>query len=192
LCGRLLRLGGLFGGGLGLLGSLLLNGCGCLFSCGLFNLLGYLLSGSCGSNLLDSWLLLDSLLQLVVNLVQVLLAGRDLVALVELSVVGGGGGRGWLGDTVGRRRLLLLVLILLGLLGKVAEDVVEDEIAVGLLGKDKGLDEALVGLALVGDFANDLDDDIGIGALRVDVGDTDLGVLEVELLDALIDGLYLH
>jgi len=46
-----------------------------------------------------------------------------------------------------------------------------------------------VGLALVGDLTDDLDDDVGIGALRVDVGDADLGVLELELLDALVDGL---
>ncbi len=83
----------------------------------------------------------------------------------------------------------MLVLILLRLVGKVTEDVVEDEVAVGLLGEDEGLDEALVGLALVGDLTNDLDDDVGIGALRIDVGDADLGVLELELLDALVDGL---
>lgn len=29
-----------------------------------------------------------------------------------------------------------------------------------------------------------------VGSLRVDVGNTDLAVLEIELLDAVIDGLY--
>jgi hypothetical protein len=48
-----------------------------------------------------------------------------------------------------------------------------------------------VGLTLVGDLANDLDDNVGVGALGVDVGDADLGVLEVEALDALVDGLRL-
>ena len=84
---------------------------------------------------------------------------------------------------------LVDLLLLLRLLSKVAEDVIEDEVAVGLLGEDEGLDEALVRLALVGNLTNDLDDDVGIGALGVDVGDADLGVLEVELLDALVDGL---
>ena len=46
-----------------------------------------------------------------------------------------------------------------------------------------------MGLALVGDLADDLDDDVGIGALGVDVGDADLGVLELEMLDALVDSL---
>ena len=46
-----------------------------------------------------------------------------------------------------------------------------------------------MGLALVGDLADDLDDDVGVGALGVYVGDADLGVLEVEALDALVDGL---
>lgn len=81
------------------------------------------------------------------------------------------------------------LLLLLGLLGKVAEDVVENEVSVGLLGENEGLNEALVRLTLVGDLTNDLDDDVGVGALGVDVGDADFGVLELELLDALVDGL---
>jgi hypothetical protein len=78
---------------------------------------------------------------------------------------------------IGRRaRLVLELLVFLGLFGQVAEDVIKDEVAVGLLSKDKGLGESLMGLALVGNLANDLDDDVGIGALRVDVGDANLGV----------------
>jgi hypothetical protein len=46
-------------------------------------------------------------------------------------------------------------------------------------------------MTLVGDFADDLDNDVGLGALGVDVGDADFGVLEVEELDALVDGLLL-
>jgi hypothetical protein len=156
----------------------------------LLNLLWNLLGRSGGRNLLYRRLLLRGLVQLVVNLVQILLAGRDLVALVQVGVLWDGSSRSWLSDTIGGCGLLLLVLILLhGFVGKVAEDVVEDEVAVGLLGENKSLNEALVGLALVGDLTNDLDDDVGIGALGVDVGDADLGVLEVELLDALVDGL---
>jgi hypothetical protein len=86
---------------------------------------------------------------------------------------------------------LLIVILLHRLVSKVTEDIIKDKVAVGLLGEDEGLDEALVGLALVGDFTNDLDDDVGVGALGVDVGDADLCVLEVELLDALVDGLYM-
>lgn len=85
--------------------------------------------------------------------------------------------------------LLLCLLVLLRLLGKETENVVEYEVAVGLLGEDEGLDEALVGLALVGNFANDLNNDVGIRALGVDIGDADFGVLVLQLLDALIDGL---
>lgn len=44
-------------------------------------------------------------------------------------------------------------------------------------------------LALVGNLANDLDNDVRLGALGIDVGNADLGVLEVETLDALVDGL---
>ena len=85
---------------------------------------------------------------------------------------------------------LVDLLLLLRLLSKVAEDVIEDEVAVGLLGKDKGLDKALVRLALVGDFTNYLDHDVGIGALRIDVGNANLGVLEIQLLDTFVDCLY--
>jgi hypothetical protein len=85
----------------------------------------------------------------------------------------------------------LELLILLGLLGEVAEDVVQHKVTVGLLCQDEGLRETLVGLTLVGDLANDLDDNVGVGALGVDVGYADLGVLEVEALDALVDGLRL-
>jgi hypothetical protein len=100
-----------------------------------------------------------------------------------------GGGRRRLLHAVGGRNVVLGLLVLLGILSKEAEDVIEDEVAIGLLGEDEGLRKASVRQALVGDFANDLDDDIGVGALRVDVGDADFGVLEVQLLDAILDGL---
>jgi hypothetical protein len=46
-----------------------------------------------------------------------------------------------------------------------------------------------VGLALVGDLADDLDSNVGVGGLRVDVCDADLGIMEVEVFDAVIDRL---
>jgi hypothetical protein len=46
-----------------------------------------------------------------------------------------------------------------------------------------------VRLALVGDLTDHLDDDVGVRALGVDVGDADFGVLELELLDSVVDGL---
>jgi hypothetical protein len=100
-----------------------------------------------------------------------------------------GGGSRLLGAIDGCSRVVLDLLVLLRLLGEVAEDVVEHKVAVGLLGEDEGLGETLVRLALVGDLADDLDDNVGVGALGVDVGDADLGVFELVLLDALVDGL---
>jgi len=44
-------------------------------------------------------------------------------------------------------------------------------------------------LALVGDLANDLDDNVGVRTLGVYVCDTDLSVMEVKLLDSIIDSL---
>ena len=181
--GRLLGLLDLSGDldrGLGLLGGFGSRG-GRLDSLGGLLNLGGLLSWRIGDSLCGRFLLCD-LLELVVDLGQVLIAARELGRLL----LGSGGSGGRLLDAIGSG---LELLLLLGLLGQVAEDVVEDKVSVGLLGKDKGLDEALVGLAVVGDFSNDLDDNVRIGALRVDVGDADLGVLEVEVLDALVYGL---
>jgi hypothetical protein len=44
-------------------------------------------------------------------------------------------------------------------------------------------------LAAVRNLANDLDDDVRIGALGIDIGNANLGVVEVEFLDAVIDSL---
>jgi hypothetical protein len=46
-----------------------------------------------------------------------------------------------------------------------------------------------MGLSSVRDLADDLDDNVCVGALGIDVGDADLGLVEVELLDAVVDGL---
>jgi hypothetical protein len=58
-----------------------------------------------------------------------------------------------------------------------------------LRGENESLSELPVGLRLVGDFADDLDDDVDVGGLGVDVGDADLAVLELELLYPVVDGL---
>lgn len=171
-----------------LFGDRSLSGLGSLLTdCGrrLFGLRGLDLLGS---NWLSSWLFLCCL-KLLINLGQVLLTVCNLAAVVERCILRDSRGRGRLLYAV--CGLLLKVLLLLWLLSKVAEDIIENEVAVGLLGEDEGLGETPVGLALVGDLTNDLDDDVRLGALSVNVGDANLGVLEVEKLDALTDGLLL-
>ena len=83
-----------------------------------------------------------------------------------------------------RNWLLLLVFI-----ENVAEDVVEDEVAGLLRGEDEGLGELAVRGGLVRNLAKDLKQDVVAGVLSVDVGDANLGVLVLELLDAFTDGL---
>jgi hypothetical protein len=163
---------------------LFVDGCGDLFCSGRFDLLRNLLNWGRGCDSLDCGLCICRLVRRVVALRLGLLAGR---ALAGLGLFGGRRRR--LLHAVGGRNVVLGLLVLLGILSKEAEDVIEDEVAIGLLGEDEGLRKASVRQALVGDFANDLDDDIGVGALRVDVGDADFGVLEVQLLDAILDGL---
>jgi len=58
-----------------------------------------------------------------------------------------------------------------------------------LRGENEGLCELSVRLGLVGDLANDLDDDVDVGRLGVDIGDADLAVLELELLYPVVDCL---
>jgi hypothetical protein len=169
-----------------LLWRLLTDSCGNLLSLRGLNLLGYLFGWGSRGSFLNSRLLLRNLLELLIHLVQVLLAG-GLGALVDGGGFGDSGSVRRLMDAVGR--LVLDVLLLFGLVCKIAEDIVQDEVAIGLLGENEGLRETLVGLALVGDFADDLDNDVRVGALGIDVGDADFGVLVVEILDALVDGL---
>jgi hypothetical protein len=148
------------------------------------------LGGGFSFRCLRRGLLLDGLLELLVDLDEVLLAlGYLLLALLLCLSRRISGGRSGLDHAAGDLSLLLRSLLILGLVGEIAEDVVQNKVTVGLLGKNKGLHEPLVRLALVGDLTDDLDDDVGVGALRVDVGNADLGVVEVEVLDALINGL---
>ena len=82
-----------------------------------------------------------------------------------------------------------LDLLLLTFLVDVSEDVIKDKVSGWLLSENEGLDELLELGRLVGGLTNDLDDNVVEGSLRVNVGDTDFAVLEVQLLDALLDGL---
>lgn len=153
--------------------------------------LSRLLSSGCtvggGSGGLLSRLVLGGL-QLLVDLVQILLGFGSLVSLLGCR----GSGSRLLDIGSGSRSIVLGLLLILRLLSEVAEDVVEDEVAVGLLGEDESLREALVRLALVRDLTDDLDDDVGVGTLRIDVRNADLGVMEVEILDAVVDSLSTH
>jgi hypothetical protein len=133
-----------------------------LFGLRCLNLLWNLVNGSSGSNSLVGGSGLRRL-KLLIDLVKILLAACNVVVLVKGCGLGGSGGRGRLLDAIGGRRGLVLELfLLLGLLSEVAEDVVQYEVAVGLLCEDECLGETLVGLALVGNLANDLDDDVGV------------------------------
>lgn len=76
---------------------------------------------------------------------------------------------------------LLLALV------DVPHDVVEEEVASGLLRENKGLNELLGLTTFIGDLTNDLDDDVGVRCLGVNVGNANLAILEVEPLDGLLD-----
>ena len=141
------------------------------------------------------WLWVDDLLlQLLIYLLGRLLDSRRVLRAAEgLGYRLICGGWRWLLEaTCGRSALCLLVIVLCGILflfNDVAEDVVKNKVTVGLTGEDEGLGEFLVGLGLVRDLTDDLDDDVGVGGLRVDIGDANLAISEVEVLDVLIDSL---
>jgi hypothetical protein len=104
---------------------------------------------------------LSCLFELVVDLYQILFALSDFLTLIESCVFGHCSGRGWLLDTSSWSSWFVLKLLLLfGLLGEVAEDVVQDKVAIGLSGQNEGLTKPLVGKTLVGDLTNDLDNDV--------------------------------
>ncbi|TDZ18404.1 hypothetical protein Cob_v008630 [Colletotrichum orbiculare MAFF 240422] len=183
---------------------------------GLLNvLLGNLLGGSLGvggDRLLDLGLGLDGLgggsLRIAVGGSD-LLGGGDLFQL--LLDDGGVDGRGGsllggllnlslLGDGLGSVNSILVRGLLLGLslgfnnsflliIADVSQDIVHHEVAGGLRSKDEGLNELLGLSRLDGALADDLNDDVVEGGLRVDVCDADLAVLEVERLDPLLDVL---
>ena len=160
---------------------------------GLSDLSGLGLGGAVGDSSGDSGLLLlgllgnDLLLDLLVNLGGILLDSNRILRAGQSLVLGLlNSSRGRLLDSGGLLGCLGLIL----LLDDVAEDVVQDEVAVGLSGKDESLGELLVGGRLVGNLADDLDDDVVIRGLRIDIGDANLALGKVKLLDALVDGLF--
>ena len=71
----------------------------------------------------------------------------------------------------------------------IPENVIENKVSGGLLGKDEGLAEFLELGRLVGGFTDDLDDDVVEGSLGVDVGDTDFAVLEIEFANTFLNSL---
>ena len=78
-----------------------------------------------------------------------------------------------------------------GFLLEEAEHVVEDEVAVGLLGEEEALDELAPGAVLVGHFTDDQDGDAAVeGRLRVHGVDEDLAVLEAQGGDFGVDFLW--
>jgi len=184
--------GGLVGGlrsDLGSLDGLSDISGGSLFSLGdLSGLgLGRVLDGSGrSSGLLLGLLGDDLLLDLLVNLGGILLDGNGILRAGQSLVLRLlSSSRGRLLDSSGLLGCLSLIL----LLDDVTEDVVQDEVAVGLGGEDESLGELLMGGRLVGNLADDLDDNVVIRGLRIDIGDANLALGEVELLDALVDGL---
>jgi hypothetical protein len=66
------------------------------------------------------------------------------------------------------------------------------KVSSGLLGKNKGLVEFLEFGGLVGGFANDLDDDVVKGSLRVSIRDADFVVLEVIIIFVHLIHFILH
>ena len=113
-------------------------------------------------------------------------------------------GRRWsrrFGDSRSRgllRRLLHgLGLLIFALLDRLflqeAEDVVENEVAVGLLSQEEGLHKLPPGFALVGHLANDLDDDATVRrGLGIDRMDEHLAILEANRRDLVMDFLRSH
>lgn len=172
-------------------------------------------SGSLGRgrglvSLLDSFLshlgldLLDSVLSGSVNLgighgLSVVAVGGRLLGglgllLCNRSGYGDGFSDGFSGNCISSRldslrggsvdRGLLLVVLI-----DESEYVVENKVSGGLLGENESLDELSRLSSLVRGLANDLDNNVVKGGLGIDVGDADLAVLELEFLDALLDGL---
>lgn len=148
----------------------------------------FLLGGSTvglGSRLRLLSLAIDLLLQLLINL-----GGTGLI--IHLSISSRDGlrglrGLGSLGSLGSRHGGLLHELLFL--VREVTKDVIEHIVSVGLLSENEGLDKLAGGLGLVGNFANDRDQNVIEGSLRVDIQNADLAVLEVELLDLVVDGL---
>lgn len=132
---------------------------------------------------------LGGLLKLLVNDGGIEVGSLFLDSLLLRLGLGHRGGSGLSGSLGSGRLNGGLGGLFLGLLIDVPQNIVEDKVARGLLSQNKGLDKLLGLSRLVGGLTDDLNDNILEGRLRVDVGDADLAVVEVELLDALLDSL---
>jgi hypothetical protein len=84
-------------------------------------------------------------------------------------------GSGWLLGRLLRSSSRLVIALIVD----ISQDIIENKVAGGLLGKDKGLDELLGGFVVVASLANHLDDDVLKGSLGVNIGYPDLAVVEV-------------
>lgn len=72
----------------------------------------------------------------------------------------------------------------------IPEQIVQHEVAIGLLSEEEGLNKLLPRLALVRHLANDLDDDAVVGGrLGVDVVDKDFAVVVAQAHDLVVDFL---
>jgi len=82
-----------------------------------------------------------------------------------------------------------LLELLLELLLDVSEHVVENKISGWLLGENECLNKFLWLSILVGCLSDNLDNDVLVGSLGVDIRNANLAVLEIQSLDALLNGL---
>jgi hypothetical protein len=121
------------------------------------------------------------LLKLLINLV-----GQGVIG--HLSLLNDRGGLSNLGSLSNRSGLGILHNLIF-LLDEIAEDIIKNVVAVGLLSQDESLDELARWLRLVGDLTDDGDQDVVKGSLGVNVQDADLALLEVELLNLVVDSL---
>jgi hypothetical protein len=110
-------------------------------------------------------------------------SGRFLSRLRDLLLSRGCGS----GGCFSRSGLLIHNLLLL--IDQVPEDIIENIVAVGLLGEDESLHKLPGRLGFVGNFTNDGNQDVVKRCLRINVQDTNFTVLEVKLLEFLVDCL---
>lgn len=87
---------------------------------------------------------------------------------------------------------LLLLILLVNVLLKIPEDVVENKVTVRLLGEEEGLGEFSPWLVVVGHFTDNENDDTTVGGrLRVDGVDEDFTLLVADGSDAFVNFLRL-
>lgn len=118
--------------------------------------------------------LLDGLRGLRLSRGSNFLRGRDGCSGLLSSLFGGSG------------RFIVTLLI------DISQDIVQNEVARGLLGENEGLDKLLRLGSLVRSLANNLDDDVVERSLGVNIGNSDLAVLEVEGFDTFLDVLLFY